>query len=290
MRTRAFALCALAYAVALAAATVAAGFCAAALGVEHPIGIVLLADLVATVVIFGFSFAYDNSSFYDAYWSVAVVPIALYFALVPGGADVPVARQLIVVALASTWAVRLTWNWARGWKGLEHEDWRYVDKRRQTGRFYWPVSFLGLHLMPTFMVFGGCLALYPALSTGVAPLGWLDLVAAIVTAGAIAIEATADQQLRRFRLGNPPPEAILETGLWARCRHPNYLGEILFWWGLFLFALAADPSTWWTGVGALAITLLFLTVSLPMIETRMRERRPGYAKRVETTPLLLPRF
>ena len=57
-----------------------------------------------------------------------------------------------------------------------------------------------------------------------------------------------------------------------------------------LFALAADPAFWWTGVGAVSITLLFRFVSLPMIEGRMLERRPGYAQRVETTPVLIPRL
>ncbi len=62
-----------------------------------------------------------------------------------------------------------------------------------------------------------------------------------------------------------------------------------FWWGLWLFALAADPGWWWTGVGPLAITLMFYFVSLPMIETRMKERRPGYAAYAARSSLVLPR-
>jgi steroid 5-alpha reductase family enzyme len=158
------------------------------------------------------------------------------------------------------------------------------------GSLYWPVSFLGIHMMPTLLVFAGCLALYPALATGDRPLGALDLAATALTASAIWLEGTADNQLRRFRLAGPAPTDILESGLWARCRHPNYLGEILFWWGLYLFALAADPASWWTGVGAVSITLLFRFVSLPMIEGRMLDRRPTYARRVDTTPLLIPRL
>jgi steroid 5-alpha reductase family enzyme len=123
------------------------------------------------------------------------------------------------------------------------------------------------------------------------PFGPLDVAAAALGVTAIALEATADNQLRRFRLRRPPPEAILDTGLWSLCRHPNYLGEILLWWSLFGFALAAAPSTWWwTGAGAVAITLLFRFASLPLIEKRMLARRPDYKRRVETTPALLPRF
>ncbi len=77
--------------------------------------------------------------------------------------------------------------------------------------------------------------------------------------------------------------------MWAWSRHPNYLGEMGFWWGLYLFGLAANPDWWWTIVGPLAITLMFRFVSLPMIETRMRERRPGYADFAARSSLVLPR-
>ena len=108
--------------------------------------------------------------------------------------------------------------------------------------------------------------------------------------GSILLEATADRQLRRFRLSGPSPEAILETGVWAYCRHPNYLGEIGLWWGLALFGLAAEPSAWWATGGAIVITLLFRFISLSLIDTRMLARRPDYKARMETVPALIPRL
>src|SRR5262249_42945026 len=139
---------------------------------------------------------------------------------------------------------RLTWNWVRGWSGLGHEDWRYVDLRGKTGAAYWLVSALGLHLMPTVTVLAGLLSLQPALG-GTAPLGPLDLVALLVTAGAVLLEGVADQQLRAFRLSSPAAGTILSTGVWRWSRHPNYVGEIGFWWGLFLFGLAGGGFVWW---------------------------------------------
>lgn len=282
--SRSFAICGLAYAVAFGVAW------ATALGVptDDPVWIAFWADVAATVAVFGFSVVYDNSSFYDAYWSVAPIAIAFYWAFHPAGVDGPWLREALVLGLVSAWGLRLTWNWARGWHGLAHEDWRYVDKRQQTGRAYWLVSFAGLHMMPTLLVFLGCLAMVPALLTGTRPFGALDVAAAGLTGLAIWLEATADAQLRRFRLSQPPPEAILDSGLWARCRHPNYLGEILFWWGLFGFALAAAPGAWIYGAGALSITLLFRFVSLKLIDDRMLARRPDYKRRMETMPALLP--
>ena len=195
MRARAFYTVAVAYAAGLTAALVTAWLVPS----ENPITIALWADVVATCVVFGFSVAYDNSSFYDPYWSVAPVPIAIYWMLAPEFAGVPVLRQLLVLGFVSAWAMRLTWNWARSWGGLDHEDWRYVNMRVSSGSFYWPVSFAGIHMLPTLFVFAGCLALWPALAVGTQPVGVLDLVAAVVTGGAILLEATADRQLLRFR-------------------------------------------------------------------------------------------
>ena len=282
---RAFAICAVAYAVAVA---VAFGF-GMAIPWEHPIAIAAGADGVATLAIFGFSRAYDNSSFYDAYWSLAPIVIAVYWAQTAMAVSVTSPRVGIVLILVTIWGARLTYNWARGWKGLGHEDWRYVDLREQHGRWFWAVSLAGIHLMPTLLVFLGCLALYPAL-TRETPLGLLDAVAAVVTGGAIWIEARADNQLRRFVGSDRAPGTILSDGLWALCRHPNYFGEMGFWWGLFLFALAADPSAWWTGVGALSITVMFRVVSLPMIEERMLARRPQFAAHAEKTSMVIPWF
>jgi steroid 5-alpha reductase family enzyme len=191
--------------------------------------------------------------------------------------------------LVSAWGARLTYNFLRGWGGLDHEDWRYVDMRAKTGRAYWLVSFLGIHLFPTLMVFAGCLPIYAALGRGAQSLNLLDGLATLVTLSAIAIETIADAQLRRFRLRTDrTPDEILDSGLWAWSRHPNYLGEMLFWWGLWLFALAAGPGNAWTVIGAAAITLMFHVVSLRLLETRMLERRPAYAAHVRRVPAFVP--
>ncbi len=277
----------------IAVAYLAAGAVAFAVAMplrgEHPILVAAAADLGATLAIFAFSLAFRNSSFYDAYWSVAPIAIAFYWWLSAPDSGVGAVRGCLVLGLVSFWGIRLTTNWARGWRGLGHQDWRYTDLQKQTGRAYWAVSLLGIHLFPTLVVFLGCLPLFPALAEPVRPFGVLDLVAAGITGFAVWLEATADRQLRRFTTGSHPPEEFLRSGLWAWCRHPNYLGEILFWWGLLVFSLAAGVISWWTAVGAIAITVMFRVVSLPMIERRMIERRPAYAEHAKRTSALLPR-
>lgn len=283
---RAFSLCALAYVVALCVAVIIVYV----LGDQHPILIVFTADIAATLVIYTFARMFRNASFYDAYWSVAPLVIALYYTLVASSGDIVFIRQVLVVTLVFIWGIRLTLNWARQWRGLRHEDWRYANFRSKSKGWFWLVELMGIEMMPTTIVFLGCLSLYPSLATGTSPLGVLDWIAIVVTAGAIILETMADEQLRKFVKANPKPGKIMSTGLWAHSRHPNYLGEIMFWWGLFLFAISADLSYWWVVVGPVAMTLLFIFVSIPMMDKRNLERKSGYEDHMKKVSALLPWF
>jgi steroid 5-alpha reductase family enzyme len=256
------------------AALAAAAATWAALDGLHPLLVTGAADVVATLVIFAASVRHDNSSLYDPYWSVAPVPIvAAWMALAGPGAST--ARGALGAGLVLLWAVRLTWNCLARWRSLADEDFRYREIRARTGRGYWPASLASIHLFPTGWVFLGLLPLFPALARPSGSLGWLDAAAALLTGGAILVEAIADLQLRAFLASRRDPADRLRSGLWAIWRHPNYLGEVLFWWGLWLFGLAADPAWWWTVAGPLAITALFAFVSVPWMDRRLQARRAG---------------
>lgn len=281
-RSAAWLLVAYAVALAAAAATVAL------LPGRSPLLVAFVADVVATLVVFAFSFALGNSSVYDPYWSVAPIPIVLYWATAPGASFASGARQAAVLLLVLAWGLRLTANQMARWHGLGEEDWRYVDIREKAGKLYWPASLAGLHLMPTLWVFLGLLPAYPALALpGRAP-GALDVVAAVVTGAAIAVEAVADLQLRRFMATRRDREAVLDVGLWSLSRHPNYFGEVLFWWGVWLFGVAASPAWAWTVVGPLSITALFVFISIPMMDRRMLARHPSWEGHMRSTSALVP--
>ncbi len=245
------------------------------------------ADVAATVAIFACSLLLKNHSTYDPYWSVAPIALAIWLLMLPPAGDP--ARRVVVVSLLVLWALRLTWNWASGWEGLHHEDWRYRQIAQQTGRAFPLASFVGIHLMPTLLVFLGCLPLRSALQGGAA-MGWVDAVAVAVTGSAIALEAVADRQMRAFLARPLPPggeRPVLDEGVWAWSRHPNYLGEIAFWLGLFLFAVGAG-GTAADCVGFIAMVVLFSVVSIPLMERRQAARRAGYGAYQRRVPMLVP--
>jgi steroid 5-alpha reductase family enzyme len=280
---RAFSLVVLAYACALAVAA----FVVAVFPELSPLWAAAAADVAATVVIFVFSTVFRNSSFYDPYWSVAPIAIAAYWAALPDSDDVPGVRVALVLVAVSLWGVRLTYNWARHWRGLSHEDWRYTDFRERTGALYPLVDLFGIHLFPTVQVFLGLLPVYAALSLGNAPLSALDFVGFGVAIAATVIEAVADAQLHAFARTKAPGE-IMNRGLWAYSRHPNYFGEIGFWWGLALVGATALPGALWVFAGAAAITVMFVFVSVPMIDARSKERRPGYDAHMKRVSAIVP--
>lgn len=279
--------------VVVAAGYVAAGLAAwavaAVLRGPHPLLVTFYADVVATLVVFAASVAVANASVYDPYWSVAPpVVVAAWVLWAPGGVT---GRQVAVLLLVLAWSIRLTANWASSWRGLSHEDWRYVQLREQRpARLpWWLINLTGVQLVPTLVVFGGLLAVWPAVTVTGRPWGLLDVAAVVVTGAAVVIEATADRQLHRFARDPANRGRIIDRGLWRYSRHPNYLGEIMFWWGLWLFGVAAAPGWWWTVAGPVGMVLLFTFVSVPMMDRRSLLRRPAYEQHMRRVPALLPR-
>jgi steroid 5-alpha reductase family enzyme len=259
---------------------------AAGLATEGPAALRLLAGTgAATVLVWVASTATGNASLYDAYWSLA--PIAMAAALLPAAAGEPVRITLALAGLGA-WGLHLTWNWASGWRGMDHVDWRYVDIRARTGPAWPLVNLLGIHLMPTLMTWAGTLPMVAIVLAPARPLGLLDGLGAALLATGVALEAVADAQLRAHRRTRRDATDVLATGLWARCRHPNYLGEILVWWGLAVLGLAAGGGPLLVLSGAAAITVLFLAVSIPLIETRLAAGKSGYADYRARVPMLLP--
>lgn len=264
-----------------------------ALARSHPDGSLIvrlaLADVAATTVIFAFSYHYKNSSFYDAYWSVIPLVLAPYLVWLGWDSGADHGRALLAAALVVSWGVGLTHNWARGWTGLDHEDWRYVRIRELSGKLYWPVSYLGIHMFPTVQVLLGCVPLIWVTTEPGAPLGWLDALACLVMVTGIAFERVADNQLRDYVLHRKKPGETMTEGLWAWSRHPNYFGELCVWWGLYLFGVAAiGLRPWYLISGAVAMSLMFHFVSIPLIEKRMVERRRDYVQVQDRISRLVP--
>ena len=249
----------------------------------HPILKMLIADIAATLLVFICSFIFRNSSIYDPYWSAIPIFLAIYWysELGFGGNE---TRNIILLFLVTLWGLRLTLNWIRGWQGLNHQDWRYLKLENDQGKLYWLVSFTGIHLFPTIVVFLGLIPLYYIFQDA-SPIGLIDIVAMIITMSAIIIETVSDEQLKIFLRSNG---GFMTKGVWTWSRHPNYFGQILFWLGLFLFL--KDPLTgenFWKVAGVITMVFLFNVISIPMMEKR-QARKDGYKEYQKQVSKLIP--
>lgn len=240
----------------------------------------LVADLVATAVTFIFSCIFKNASVYDPYWSVQPVVIVIAFAT---GKKLTAMRVLMIVVIC-LWGIRLTANWAYTFKNLNHQDWRYTMLNEKTGAFYPLINFLGIHTFPTLVVYACVL---PAVYSFIydAQINILSGIFFFMSVAAFSLQGYSDILMHKFR--KQRTGGFVRTGPWKYSRHPNYLGEILMWWGVALAFISAKPDAWYLGAGALINTLMFLVVSIPMADKR-QSKKQGFAEYKKQTRMLLP--
>lgn len=240
----------------------------------------LIADVLATVVTFIFSVIFGNASVYDPYWSVQPPVILIAFAI---GRELTALGILLIIAV-SFWAVRLTANWAYTFHGLEHQDWRYTMLKDKTGIFYPIINFVGIHMVPTLVVYGCILPAVYAVRNGLYA-NVFSVMAILVSLGALALQGAADVEMHRYRKNRTG--SFIRVGLWKYSRHPNYLGEILMWWGVASSVVFSAPEAWYFIAGAVANTVLFFAVSIPMADKR-QSRKEGFEEYKRQTRMLLP--
>ena len=241
----------------------------------------LLADIIATAVTFLFSVIFSNASVYDPYWSVQPLVIVTAFAI---GAKEIGAAQILCIVTIFIWGIRLTANWAYTFRGLEHQDWRYTMLKQTTKALYPFVNFLGIHLVPTLIVYG-CTLPAVFLITSPVTLNVFSAAFFALSICAVLLQGTADCQMHAFRKRGTG--GFIRNGVWKYSRHPNYLGEILMWWGVTLACAFAMPNLWYLCVGAFANTLLFLFISIPLADKR-QSRKDGFDKYKAETHMLFP--
>jgi steroid 5-alpha reductase family enzyme len=276
----------------------------------------LLGNVAASICILLFSCIFNSFSLNDPYWTLSSSCYSVYYLL--GSKNLQTlsnVRTLLVLTLVNVWSVRLTFNLIlTGFNGITHEDWRFsVFRAKWKPKWvYFLTGFVSFILLPNMLVYISCLSIYNVANASNEKLNGLDYLAVFVTVVAITFEAVADYQLRseiqKKRRNDPDSMGGMDKGLWSLCRHPNYFGEVAFWFGLYLFGIAASGLSLTTaeraGAGGAALTasedfqFYLLTLlfgpcaifaliyfgSLPMMEQRQLRRRESfyrsYMKRV----------
>jgi steroid 5-alpha reductase family enzyme len=228
-----------------------------------------------------------DASLADIGWGLGFVALAwLYRALF--GADG--GRPLVVACLVTIWGVRLSTHIYRRSRG-RGEDPRYAAMRARHGHAFWWHSLLTVFwLQGALLWFIALPMLVVARSADVPFFTVTDLAGLLVFGCGFAFEAIGDAQLRRFKADPASRGRVLDRGLWRYSRHPNYFGDALLWWGVYLMALAA-PGGWLTAPSPALMTFLLLRVSgVTLLEEGLRATKPEYRDYIARTPAFLPWF
>jgi len=244
-----------------------------------------LAVLGMMLVGWGISLINRNVTIVDSLWGLGFVLIAW---LTFGMTDGFVGRRLLITLLVTAWGLRLIIhlsirNWGNG------EDPRYAAWRKESGDRFWLVSLIKVFILQSIFLWIIALALqWGQIATQPTTLTWLDYSGLGLWTVGFFFEAVGDWQLARFKADPDQRGKVMNTGLWAYSRHPNYFGESLVWWGVFLIALATGHG-WWTVISPLVITTVLLKMTgVSLMEKTIVHTRPGYREYIQQTNSFIP--
>ena len=220
-------------------------------------------------LVFIISLLKKNASIVDVAWGAGFLLVLLVSLLTsPSFSGQFNGRKLLIIIIVAVWGFRLSWHIYQRNKG-KPEDFRYFNWRQKWGRWFPLRSYFQIFLLQGFFMF---LILLPALLIIRQPAGggwtWLDSLGALVWVSGFLFEATADAELKRFKADPANKGQIIKSGLWRYSRHPNYFGEALMWWGIFIIGL--NVRFGWVGlISPLTITTLLTRVSgIPLLEKK----------------------
>ena len=243
-----------------------------------------IADAVATIITWLAGVIFKSASVYDPYWSVQTPVIMLSLMIGLNGMNVGSWILLFFVLL---WAIRLTGNFIAGFHDISYVDWRYKMLREKTGKCFQLINLLGICMFPTVVVY---LASLPAFDYIVEKHAWsaFNLIGLSVMLLGTLLEFFADIQMKQFIKTRKDRSEIIRVGLWKYSRHPNYLGEILFWYGVALVYVLPNFEQWYWFAGAVINHLMFLVISIPLAENNMKNYKSNFDAYKKEVRMLLP--
>lgn len=226
-----------------------------------------------------------RNDFADVAWGIGFVFLTWisYFISANSG-----NRGLLVSVLVSIWGIRLAWYVYKRNRGKK-EDYRYLAWREAWGKWFVLRSYFQVYILQGFLLF---VIVMPVLFINKNignSLNYLDLLGLSIWIFGFVFEVVGDAQLASFIKKPENKGKTMQSGLWKCTRHPNYFGEVVQWWGIWIISLSISFG-WMMIISPVTITFLILKVSgIPMLEKKMAENSDfiNYKKR---TSMFIPWF
>jgi len=247
--------------------------------------IIFICDVISTIVIWFIGVLINTASIYDPYWSVQTPIIIICLLIKYQNLNV---GNLIYLELILFWGIRLTYNYTKTFHDISYIDWRYKQIKEKTGKLYQVVNLLGICLVPTIIVYAASIPSFLFVIDNL-KFEYIQIIGYVVILISVFIEMKADIDLHEFKKIRNDRNEIIRIGLWKYSRHPNYFGEICFWYGVAMVYVFCDfTKNWYYIFGAVLDNALFLGISIPLAEKNLRTYKDGYNEYKKNTSMLIP--
>lgn len=231
-------------------------------------------------IVFLIGYFKKDNGIVDVFWGLGFSLVAWFWHI-----EAPHSHSLLLAILISLWGLRLAIYIGIRNARKKTEDWRYADWRKAWGKWVHLRAYFQVFILQGFFMFIIALPIMQRPATE--ELQWFQYLGILIWLIGLLWESIADYQLFQFKKKPENKGRILTKGLWYFSRHPNYFGEALLWWGIFLVVL--PWGLWYLSlIGVLTITLLLRNVSgVPFLEYKYRDN-PEYLEYIRSTPALIP--
>ncbi len=225
-----------------------------------------------------------DASIVDPFWGAGFVVLAVLSCLLVESLDSRVWLLLIMIAV---WGIRLSGYLTLRNRG-KGEDRRYIAMREKRGAGFWWFSLFSVFWLQGVIMWFVSLPVQAGMFAAAGePLGLLDGLGFLVWLIGFAFETVGDYQMARFKSDPENKGKVMDRGLWGLTRHPNYFGDFMVWWGVYLVALSA--GAWWTLLSPALMSFFLIKVSgVALLEKDIHQRRPGYTDYIQTTNAFFP--
>ena len=247
--------------------------------------IIFICDVISTIVIWFIGVLINTASIYDPYWSVQTPIIIICLLIKYQNLNV---GNLIYLELILFWGIRLTYNYTKTFHDISYIDWRYKQIKEKTGKLYQVVNLLGICLVPTIIVYAASIPSFLFVIDNL-KFEYIQIIGYVVIIISVFIEMKADIDLHEFKKMRNDRNEIIRIGLWKYSRHPNYFGEICFWYGVaMVYVFCNFTKNWYYIFGAVLDNALFLGISIPLAEKNLKTYKDGYDEYKKNTSMLIP--
>ncbi len=235
-----------------------------------------------------------NNSIVDIFWGIGFIVIvaclSAWARTYMEGERVILAKHL-VNACVLVWGARLSvYIFIRN--GGKGEDWRYKNFRKKWGEYQMLGAFLQVFMLQGIIMFIVSLPVIHV-NRNFSGINFLTCFGFLIWMIGFLFEAIGDLQMYQFKKDPLNKDKAMQYGLWKYTRHPNYFGEIVLWWGIWImsFNIFASLQTFVGLLSPIMMTFLLTKVSgVPMLEKKLKEKNEAYREYIRKTPALFPKF